>query len=141
MLTENDKKLLQAKGITEDAIMQQIKRFETGFPFLKIECAATSANGIKVLSNKEFTSCTERWRNYQKSGGSILKFVPASGQQAACSRTYLPSSPMAKVNRKPISRNSSLTTSRILHSMKRSTLSAARSTACQYASLSTTAVM
>ena len=85
MLTENDKKLLQAKGITEDAIMQQIKRFETGFPFLKIECAATSANGIKVLSNKEFSACTERWRNYQKSGGSILKFVPASG---AASRMF-----------------------------------------------------
>ena len=113
MLTENDKKLLQAKGITEDAIMQQIKRFETGFPFLKIECAATSANGIKVLSNKEFTSCTERWRNYQKSGGSILKFGPASG---AASRMFK-------------------------NSMKRSTQSAARSTACQYASLSTTAVM
>ena len=85
MLNENDKQLLQKKGIPEEVIEQQIKRFETGFPYLKIECAATASKGIKVLTNKEFSACTERWRNYQKGEGSILKFVPASG---AASRMF-----------------------------------------------------
>ncbi len=85
MLNTEDKKLLEKKGISEATIEQQTKRFQTGFPFLKIECAATSGNGIKVLSSKDFTQCTERWRKFQNSGGSILKFVPASG---AASRMF-----------------------------------------------------
>ena len=85
MITSDDKKLLEKKGITEETIEQQIQRFQTGFPFLRIECAATQGNGIKVLSKKDFTQCLDRWRDFQNSGGSILKFVPASG---AASRMF-----------------------------------------------------
>ena len=85
MFNEKDLQLLQQKGISQDTIQQQLRRFEKGFPYLKIECAATPGNGITVLTTKEFNACTELWRNYRATDGSILKFVPASG---AASRMF-----------------------------------------------------
>ena len=37
MLTEKDLKQIAQRGITEEQIKTQLKEFETGFPFLKLE--------------------------------------------------------------------------------------------------------
>ena len=40
MFTSSDRTQISAKGITEEQIKSQLKNFETGFPYLKLEGAA-----------------------------------------------------------------------------------------------------
>ena len=40
MLSEKDLKQIAQRGITKEQIETQLKEFETGFPFLKLEAAA-----------------------------------------------------------------------------------------------------
>ena len=51
MLTESDRKTLQARGITEEQLQEQVNRFVTGFPYLKIYDSARPGEGITVLSD------------------------------------------------------------------------------------------
>ncbi len=85
MLNENDKELLKAKGISEETLESQLKRFETGFPYLRIEAVATVGNGISRLSDKEVKECVKSWKAFQNTDAKIEKFVPASG---AASRMF-----------------------------------------------------
>ena len=85
MWNENDKKLMAAKGITESVIEAQLKRFETGFPWLKLESAATVGKGIMRLDAKQQAQCIKLWKEFQGGGASIEKFQPASG---AASRMF-----------------------------------------------------
>ena len=85
MWNENDKKQMAAKGITEPVIEAQLKRFETGFPWLKLEAAATVGHGIMRLDAKQQTQCAKIWKDFQGEGASIEKFQPASG---AASRMF-----------------------------------------------------
>ena len=74
MWNENDKKLMAAKGITESVIEAQLKRFETGFPWLKLEAAATVGKGIMRLDAKQQAQCIKLWKDFQGGGASIEKF-------------------------------------------------------------------
>ena len=85
MWNENDKKLMAAKGIDESVIEAQLKRFETGFPWLKLEAAATVGNGITRLDSKQQSLCIKLWKEFQGGGATIEKFQPASG---AASRMF-----------------------------------------------------
>ena len=85
MLTESDRKTLQARGITEEQLQEQVNRFVTGFPYLKIYDSARPGEGITVLSDSEQTEAVERWKRYLADGGKVTKFVPASG---AASRMF-----------------------------------------------------
>ena len=85
MLTENDKKILTQRGITENAIDEQLNRFKTGFPYLKLANSATVGNGILRLDERTETEAIRRWNQYLADGGNVLKFVPASG---AASRMF-----------------------------------------------------
>lgn len=85
MINENDLNLLQQKGISEEAVNAQIKRFETGFPFLRLQCAATPGDGINVLDEDVQNEAIERWDEYLADGGDVTKMVPASG---AASRMF-----------------------------------------------------
>ena len=42
MLTATDRAQLEAKGISEAQINQQLKDFQTGFPFLRLAVATAS---------------------------------------------------------------------------------------------------
>ncbi|MBQ9476722.1 MAG: DUF4301 family protein [Bacteroidales bacterium] len=66
-----------------DKIQQQIKRFETGFPWLEIVAPATPGHGIEVLSEEGIAKAEA----YADSAGvkGRCKFVPASG---AASRMF-----------------------------------------------------
>ena len=50
MLSTSDLAFIEKKGITAEMIDAQLKRFEVGFPFLKINAVATIGNGIKAFS-------------------------------------------------------------------------------------------
>ena len=85
MLNEKDQQLMSSKGITEPVIEAQLKRFETGFPWLKLEAAATVGHGITRLDAKQQSQCIKLWKEFQSGGASIEKFQPASG---AASRMF-----------------------------------------------------
>ena len=85
MISKADQLLLSKKGISAEVVAEQLKRFKTGFPFLKLEGAATTERGVLAPSQAEIEEYLKEWDNYCASGSSILKFVPASG---AASRMF-----------------------------------------------------
>ncbi|MDE7153866.1 MAG: DUF4301 family protein [Muribaculaceae bacterium] len=85
MITEHDMTILAAKGITPEQVESQLKRFETGFPFLRLDGAARPGSGILVLDDDAKEQAKARWNAYLLNGGHVTKFVPASG---AASRMF-----------------------------------------------------
>jgi len=84
-MTAQDKALLEAKGISEAQIEQQLRDFQTGFPFLKLAGAAAIGHGIMAVSDEQEKACIKAWDDYKAEGHHITKFVPASG---AASRMF-----------------------------------------------------
>ena len=76
MLSDHLKAQIDARGISAETFETQLKNFETGFPYLTIEAAATPAKGIKVLSALEQDKYIAVADGF---GGNVCKFVPASG--------------------------------------------------------------
>ena len=85
MLTEKDLKQITQRGISEEQINTQLKQFETGFPFLKLEAAAAVGNGIVAPNEQERQTYVKAWEQYKAEGHRVVKFVPASG---AASRMF-----------------------------------------------------
>lgn len=85
MLSAEDLKMIQEKGITPEMLQNQLNRFKTRFPFLKIADSARIDAGIKCLSPEEEDQALERWEKYLSDNGQVYKFVPASG---AASRMF-----------------------------------------------------
>ncbi|MBD5214711.1 MAG: DUF4301 family protein [Bacteroidales bacterium] len=85
MLTPHDKEVLARRGVTESQLLEQIDRFKTGFPYLRIADSARVGDGITALSADEEKSAIARWDEYLADGGRVAKFVPASG---AASRMF-----------------------------------------------------
>ena len=84
-LTPVQLKQLGERGIDTATVEQQLERFSTGFPSLEIEAAATPGNGITILTEAEQEGAEKRWQMYLADGGTVVKFVPASG---AASRMF-----------------------------------------------------
>ena len=85
MISKADQALLSKRGISAEQVAEQLKTFKTGFPFLKIEAAATIGKGVLAPSQQEIDEYLKVWDNYCAEGNAILKFVPASG---AASRMF-----------------------------------------------------
>ena len=85
MISKADQLHLSKKGISAEIVAEQLKRFKTGFPFLKLEGAATTEKGVLTPSQQEIEEYLKEWDNYCAEGNAILKFVPASG---AASRMF-----------------------------------------------------
>ena len=85
MLSEKDLKQIAQRGITKEQIETQLKEFETGFPFLKLEAAAAVGNGIVAPNESERKQYVKAWEDYKAEGKRVVKFVPASG---AASRMF-----------------------------------------------------
>ncbi len=83
-LTDNDKKLLSEKGITEQQLARQVEMFEKGVPFVNLAEAATVGNGIFQFDEQQQSALREQFDKLRE-GKSLLKFVPASG---AASRMF-----------------------------------------------------
>lgn len=85
MLNEKDLQQLTTIGITQEQVNAQLHDFKTGFPFLKLDGAASIGNGIFAPSETGKENYIKEWENYKNSGHKIVKFVPASG---AASRMF-----------------------------------------------------
>lgn len=71
--------------MTQGQVEKQLHQFVTGFPYLKLQSAASTQNGIFVASENDVKHFVELWENYKKEGHVVTKFVPASG---AASRMF-----------------------------------------------------
>ena len=85
MLQEKDLKQIAQRGISEEQVSHQLGQFKTGFPFLKLDGAASIGQGIMAPSNEERHQYIEAWKAYKQEGHKVVKFVPASG---AASRMF-----------------------------------------------------
>ena len=85
MLTKSDINQLEKKGISVETVKAQLDKFVTGFPYLRLQGAATPGNGVIVLDDKAMEQSVERWEKYIADGGEAMKMVPASG---AASRMF-----------------------------------------------------
>ena len=64
MITENDKALLECKGISEEKLNIQLACFAKGFPYLKLAAAASVEKGILVPSPDEEQAYLAAWQAY-----------------------------------------------------------------------------
>ena len=85
MLSQEDLAYIEERGMDAAQVEAQLKRFETGFPYLKIKDAARQGQGITVLTPQEEDEAIARWKQFLADGGDVCKFVPASG---AASRMF-----------------------------------------------------
>lgn len=84
-LNEKDLEILNAKGISEEKLAEELEMLKNGFPYLRIEAPATPGNGIFVLTQELEDQSSDLWNQYLDKGGKVLKMVPASG---AASRMF-----------------------------------------------------
>lgn len=85
MLSQEDLKQIADKGISEQKIETQLEEIKNGFPYLKLEAAASVGHGIMALNENECNKFESTWEEYKANGATIVKFVPASG---AASRMF-----------------------------------------------------
>ncbi len=85
MLTPHDLDVLARRGVTEAQFLEQIERFKSGFPYLRIADSARIGAGIVSLTPDAEAKAIDRWNRYLADGGRVAKFVPASG---AASRMF-----------------------------------------------------
>lgn len=84
-LTAQDREHLASKGISEEKLQSQLKMLKEGFPFLKLESAATIGNGIVEVTPAIEKDSVAIWEEFLSCGGKVVKMVPASG---AASRMF-----------------------------------------------------
>lgn len=85
MLSETDLKQIAERGISEEQVLGQLNQIKEGFPFLKLEAAASVGQGVLALDGEEREHYIEDWNEYKAQGHKVVKFVPASG---AASRMF-----------------------------------------------------
>lgn len=85
MFSQKDLEQIAGKGISEAKIEKQLNEFKTGFPYLKLEAAASVGNGIISTSEEDVRRYTDIWKKYKDAKHTVVKFVPASG---AASRMF-----------------------------------------------------
>lgn len=84
-LTNNDIEVLKEKGISAETLEAQLKMLNDGFPYLKLEAAATPGRGLTVVSEDMQSRSVAIWEEYLASAPRVVKMVPASG---AASRMF-----------------------------------------------------
>ncbi|MDR1500284.1 MAG: DUF4301 family protein [Tannerellaceae bacterium] len=85
LLTDVDGLRIGEKGITEDRIGEQVGRFVTGFPAMRVMAPASVEKGICVVNDHDQACLMEAWDGYLLGSRKVVKFVPASG---AASRMF-----------------------------------------------------
>lgn len=77
-LTTSDKEQLASKGISEEALREQLAIFKMGIPFVNLKKPATIGNGIHKFSQEKEEELITLFEG-RKESLSLLKFTPASG--------------------------------------------------------------
>ncbi len=78
MFTSQDQAQIQAQGISEAQIDQQIQHFIDGFPYLRVAKAATVGDGIVRVAETDLSAYVRQFDELSQQQ-SLVKFVPASG--------------------------------------------------------------
>ncbi len=73
-----------ASGVAEEALLDQMEKFERGIPFTRLARPCTIGDGIHVIEPTEFPELKEAFSE-ATGNGRVTKFVPASG---AASRMF-----------------------------------------------------
>jgi len=84
MFTTEDLEQFSAKGIEMNDVERQLEYFRSGFPFLRLDRAATSGDGIRQLTGEETEKLAQTY-DRESPKRTVYKFVPASG---AASRMF-----------------------------------------------------
>lgn len=84
VFTTKDLHQIQKRGSDTASVKEQIRTFERGFDFLRLDRAATPSDGLMQLSESEQAQMRDFYDNSIQSL-RVLKFVPASG---AASRMF-----------------------------------------------------
>ena len=71
MITPQDKELLAKKGISEAQIAEQLACFEKGFPYLKLDAAASVEKGILAPATDEQEAYLAAWDAYKNTDKTI----------------------------------------------------------------------
>lgn len=82
--TENDKAQLSQKNIAESKLNEQLRMFEKGIPFTRLDRACTIGDGILQIPADQHELLLSN-HSFAAFNGRLLKFVPASG---AASRMF-----------------------------------------------------
>jgi hypothetical protein len=77
MFREKDLAQLSERGVSRKEAEQQLEYLRKGFPFMKLEKAATVNHGIRKMDDRELESCVREYENAENL--AKVKFVPASG--------------------------------------------------------------
>ncbi|MGI6243085.1 MAG: DUF4301 family protein [Prevotella sp.] len=86
MFTDADKKQIEGRGMSVARVEHQLEQIKQGFPFLRLEGAASVERGILVPDESAQQNARRKWEDYKKEGRhKVVKFVPASG---AASRMF-----------------------------------------------------
>ena len=85
MLSADDYKQIEQKGIKPEVVERQLKRFEQGFDYLEIVASASVRRGIFTLDDDSKSRYISLWDKCLAANPDVVKFVPASG---AASRMF-----------------------------------------------------
>lgn len=86
MFTEADREQIKGCGMSVARVEHQLNQIKEGFPYLRLEGAASTDKGILVLDEEKQHALQQTWERYkQAEGRKVVKFVPASG---AASRMF-----------------------------------------------------
>ncbi len=77
-LTQADRQQIQEKGLTAEAVTQQLETFNTGIPYTTLDRPCTVGDGITRLSTIDLEHYAHTFHQAMDSG-RVTKFVPASG--------------------------------------------------------------
>ncbi len=78
-MTPQDLQQLSERGITEEQVNKQLDNIKNGFPYLKLQAAASTEYGIMLPDELQKKHYVELWNQYKQGNHKIVKFVPASG--------------------------------------------------------------
>ena len=85
MFSQKDEIQIRERGSRLEDVRGQIENFRKGFPYLKVEEAATVGHGIIGIDDDEIKTYSSYYENKVQDGTIPLKFVPSSG---AASRMF-----------------------------------------------------
>lgn len=86
MFSDADRQQIVGRGMTVDRVNHQMEQAKTGFPFLRLQAAASVGQGIVAPDDAEREEARRTWAEYIGEGKhKVVKFVPASG---AASRMF-----------------------------------------------------
>ncbi len=86
--TENDLYQIQSHGLTLETVRDQIRKFEKGTPYLKLNRPCIPGDGIQQLDEGVQGECLEKFETRARKK-RLLKFVPASGAATRMFKTLI----------------------------------------------------